>query len=60
MKECPSPDILFDYVKGKIRGKQKKEILEHTAACLHCVRAISNLYRLCLKERKKIIRIERK
>lgn len=51
--KCPPPDTLMDYIQGKIKGQRREEIFKHTGKCTHCVRVISNLYKLRLIERKK-------
>ena len=41
---CPSPAILVDYTKGKIKGKQKRELYNHIANCKDCQYALQSMF----------------
>ncbi|MFC1577364.1 hypothetical protein ACFL3N_03385 [Candidatus Omnitrophota bacterium] len=47
---CPSPAILVDYTKGKIKGKQKQGLYDHIADCKDCQYALKSMFDISLEE----------
>jgi hypothetical protein len=40
MNQCPEQDMIEAYTEGKIKGKQRKELIRHISTCKECKNAI--------------------
>lgn len=56
---CPSPEILIDYIEGRIKGKQKQEIYNHIANCKDCMDNLQAVFDMPTEEELKKEKVSR-
>ena len=57
MNNCRSPEILIDYIEGRIEGRQRQDLYEHIATCKDCMDALQVVYDMPTEEELKRIEV---